>query len=58
MAKFNFYVSTGYVNCQREEVVEIDDEYLEGLSEIETENAVAEVFEDWLWDNIQTNFGS
>ncbi|GJM84253.1 hypothetical protein HMSSN139_67490 [Paenibacillus sp. HMSSN-139] len=33
MAKFKFYVSTGYVGSERKAIVEIDDEYLEGTPE-------------------------
>lgn len=56
MAKFEFYVSTGYVGEQRTEIVEIDDEDFEGLNEQETEELISEVFETWVWENISASW--
>ncbi|BFH70614.1 hypothetical protein J27TS7_57920 [Paenibacillus dendritiformis] len=52
MPKFKFYVSTGYVGSQREEIVEIDDAELEGMTEDERADYLNEVWQDWQWNNI------
>ena len=56
IAKFKFSVSTGYVGSKREEIVEIDDEDLEGLTPEEQDKLVQEVYDDWLWENIDTGW--
>jgi hypothetical protein len=57
MAKFKFYVSTGYVGSDREEVIEIPDEELEGMSESEIEDYVHEnYYNEWLWSIIDATF--
>ena len=54
MAKFKFSVSTGYVGSKIEEIIEIEDEELAGLSESKKEKLIDEYFEEWLADNIYT----
>jgi hypothetical protein len=57
MAKFKFYASTGYNGSQREEVVEIPDEELEGLNEEEKSDYIqANYFDDWVVNNVELNF--
>jgi hypothetical protein len=53
--KFKFYVSTGYVGSLREEVVEI--EIPVGATEREVDDIVAEEYESWLWNTINTGWG-
>lgn len=53
MAKFLFSVSTGLVGSKQEEIVEIDDVELEGLSPEKQEKVVQEAFEEWMWNTIQ-----
>lgn len=52
MAKFLFSVSTGLVGSKQEEIVEIDDEELEALSQKEQEKVVQEAYEEWMWNTI------
>jgi hypothetical protein len=54
MAKFKFHVSTNKVGSETEEVVEIPDEELEGMDDKEKEDMLEEVFEEWVWENIDT----
>jgi hypothetical protein len=57
MAKFKFYINTGYVGSDREEVIEIPDEELEGMTEEEKDNYIYEnYFEDWLANNADLGF--
>ena len=56
MAKFKFYVSTGYVRSERSEIIEIDDEELDDLSEVEKGKLINELYEDWLWENVNTGW--
>ncbi|GED34007.1 hypothetical protein P9G84_22485 [Brevibacillus centrosporus] len=53
MAKFLFSVSTGLVGSKQEEIVEIDDVELDGLSPEKQEKVVQEAFEEWMWNTIQ-----
>lgn len=53
--KFRFYMSTGYVGCQREETVEI--EIPVGASEEEIEEIVQEYFDEWMWNYLDTLWG-
>lgn len=55
MAKFKFYVNTGYLKSERKEVVEIDDEDLEGTPE-EREKVINGYYDEWLWENINTHW--
>jgi hypothetical protein len=43
MAQYVFYMSTGYVNSGKEDVIEIDDEELEGMTDFE--------IDCYIWDN-------
>lgn len=57
MAKYKFYVSTGYVGTMREEVIEIPDDELEGLSEEGKDDYIYEAyFQDWLANNADMGF--
>jgi hypothetical protein len=51
MAKFKFYVNTGYVGSDREEVIEIPDEELEGLTEQQKEKMMEEEFWNFMSNN-------
>ncbi|MDP5274812.1 DUF7167 family protein [Chengkuizengella axinellae] len=52
MAKYIFHVSTNAVNSTVEEVFEIPDEELEGLSEEEEEEVVGKYFNEWKADKM------
>lgn len=47
MAKFKFVVGTHYVGSDVEEIVEIPDEELEGLTETEKNKIIDEYYETW-----------
>jgi hypothetical protein len=47
MAKFKFVVRTHYVGSDIEEIIEIPDEELEGLTEFERNKIIDEYYEDW-----------
>lgn len=51
MAKFKFYLGTGYVGATHEEIVEVD---VEGLNEEEKEKEVEEEFQQWMWEHLDT----
>lgn len=55
MAKYKFSVSTGLVGSERTDIVEIDDEYLQGTPE-ENEKVVNEYYDEWLGDRIYTGW--
>lgn len=55
MAKYRFSVSTGLVGSARTDIVEIDDEYLQGTPE-ENEKVVNEYYDEWLGDRIYTGW--
>lgn len=48
--KFKFSVSTGYVGSRREDIVEIDDTDLEGLSKEERAKVIEEHWQEWAWN--------
>jgi len=57
VAKYKFYVSTGYVGSRCEEVIDIPDEELEGLSEKEVDKYIYEnYYKDWLENNADMGF--
>lgn len=57
MAKYKFYVSTGYAGSMREDVIEIPDEELDGLSENEINEYIDEhYYKDWLANNADMGF--
>lgn len=57
MAKYKFYISTKYVGCEREEIVEIPDKELEGKTEEEKEDYIYEnYYRDWLENNADMGF--
>lgn len=57
MAKYKFYVTTGFVGAMREEVIEIPDEELEGMSEEEKSDYINEnFFQDWLVNHADMGF--
>ncbi|MDF2563724.1 MAG: hypothetical protein K0Q53_119 [Massilibacillus sp.] len=45
MAKYKFYASTGYVGAEREDIVELPDDY--------TEEDIQEEFDAWLGNNVE-----
>lgn len=52
MAKYTFYVTTGYVGSKRDEVIDIPDDELEGMTEEEKDKYIYEYyFQDWLNSN-------
>ncbi|MCM3144343.1 hypothetical protein [Brevibacillus sp. MER 51] len=56
MAKFRFSVSTGYVGSDKEEIYEIDDDDLKGLTEEAQESLIQEHYNEWLWEKIYTGW--
>lgn len=56
--KIRFYASTGYVGCAREEILDsvkdlrMDEGEWEGLDEASKE----EIFNTWLWENIEASY--
>lgn len=57
MAKYIFYVSTGYVGSKREEEVEIcDEDIAECETDDEVEDLVQEVYLEWLHSHIDSGF--
>lgn len=53
MAKFMFCVSTNLVGSEIEEVYEIPDDELEGLTEDEKKRVVQEHYDDWLGNHAE-----
>jgi hypothetical protein len=56
MAKYTFYVSTGYAGASKEETVEIPDEDLEGKTEKEIEEIVQEEYDAWVNNNAELSW--
>ena len=57
MAKFCFYVSTGKVGSSKEEIVEIDDKELEGMTEYEKHEYIwKEYYMIWVQENAELSF--
>ncbi|ALS22202.1 DUF7167 family protein [Paenibacillus naphthalenovorans] len=54
MVKFRFSVSTGYVGSEKSEIIEIDDEDLEGRSDEERAKVIDEYFNEWIWEQLYT----
>lgn len=52
--KFEFSVSTRYVGSEVEETIEI--EIPDDATENEIEEIVQQRYDDWLWNNIDTNW--
>lgn len=51
--KIELYVSTGMVGSQRKDIIEIDDEELENMSEEEKEKYIDDNYAlPWLWEHI------
>ena len=46
----------GYANCDREEVIEIDDADVEGKTEEEIEEIIRAHVDDWIWEYIETDW--
>lgn len=42
--KVKFVLHTGYVGCNHEEIIDLDDDL--------TEDQIEELWEDWVWDQI------
>lgn len=57
MAKFRFHISTKFVGSTREEIVEIDDEVLEGMTGEEKEEYIwKEYYLEWAQENADMFF--
>lgn len=57
MAKYKFYVSTGYMGSLKEEIIDVPDEELEGMSEDEKDDYINETYyQDWLTNNADMGF--
>lgn len=59
MKKVTFSVSTGYVGSNRTETFELADLGIienEYKTERELEDAIGEAYEEWVWNNIDTNW--
>ena len=58
--RIKFYVSSGYVGSAAEEIVDLIEDY--GYSEkeaqeiIKDEEKIQELFEEWLWERINTGW--
>ncbi|MEK5358839.1 DUF7167 family protein [Paenibacillus sp. FSL L8-0709] len=50
MAKFRMYVQTNKVGSTTEDIVEVDDEDLEGLDENERAKLLDEMWQEWIWN--------
>ena len=56
MAKFRFMLSIGYPSAVRDEVIEIPDAELAGLTQVERDSAVQQQFEYWKDDHIDSTW--
>lgn len=57
MAKFKFYVGTGYVGSTREEEVEIPDEEFDGCeSQQDKDDIISDWFNDWLGNHLESGW--
>lgn len=54
MAKFKFVTGLNYVGCKEEEIVEIPDEILEGLSEDERLKEINEWYNEWKFEQTES----
>lgn len=54
--KVKVYLSIGYANANREEILDIDESGLEGLSEEERDKAIQEDVDQWMWDRVDLNW--
>jgi hypothetical protein len=58
--KIKFYVSTGYVNSEVEETIDLVEDY--GYSEqeakeiIKNEDKIEAIFEEWVWENLDSSW--
>lgn len=58
--KIKFYVSTGYVNSEVEETIDLVEDY--GYSEqeakeiIKNEDKIEAIFEEWVWENLDSGW--
>ena len=50
------YLTIGLVGCDREEVIEIDDEELEGLDEETRRKVFEEYLKDWAYNYIEYGY--
>lgn len=55
--KIEASISMGLVGCHREEVIEIDEEDLEGLDENGRSDVADERAREWLWNGSGLDFG-
>jgi hypothetical protein len=56
MAKYKFYISTGYVGADVSEIVEIPDEELEGLTESEIDKYIQQEYDMWVSNNAELSW--
>ena len=52
--KVKFSVGTNYVGSDRTETIEITDAELEGMTEAKIEEYIEEIFQAWVWENIES----
>ena len=58
--KIKFYVSTGYVNSEVEETIDLVEDY--GYSEqeakeiIKNEDKIEAIFEEWVWETLDSGW--
>lgn len=58
--KIKFHVSTGYVNSEVEETIDLVEDY--GYSEqeakeiIKNEDKIEAIFEEWVWENLDSSW--
>ena len=49
-------LSIGYLGAEREDVITIEDEALDGLTEKEKEEIINNEVEEWAWNYIELNW--
>lgn len=57
--KITFNVSTGYIGCTRTETLDIEEVYgvnIDEMNDIQREEFLEEIYEDWIWENINGDF--
>lgn len=60
--RYNFHVSTGYVGSNKEETIDLVDDWNEDESELDImdehqlEKHVEQLYNVWLWNNIDGGF--
>ena len=49
-------LSIGYLGAEREDVITIEDEALDGLTEAEREKVIGDEVEEWAWNYIELDW--